>query len=35
MAKTRTGGALAINIGITEKNRAAIAGGLSKLLADT
>src|SRR5436189_5376369 len=36
MAKKSTGGrAPAINIGISEKDRAAIAGGLSKLLADT
>lgn len=34
MAKSRAG-APAINIGISEKDRAAIAGGLSKLLADT
>ena len=36
MAKSKTAGrAPAINIGIGEKDRAAIAGGLSKLLADT
>jgi len=38
MAKKTNGGgnaALQINIGISEKDRAAIAGGLSKLLADT
>jgi starvation-inducible DNA-binding protein len=36
MAKNRTAGsAPAINIGISEKDRAAIAGGLSQLLADT
>jgi starvation-inducible DNA-binding protein len=36
MAKNRSAGnAPAINIGISEKDRAAIAGGLSQLLADT
>ena len=35
MAKSRSTGAPAINIGISEKDRAAIAAGLSKLLADT
>ena len=37
MAKNSNGGSAApqINIGISEKDRAAIAGGLSKLLADT
>src|SRR6185295_11321094 len=36
MAKKSAGGrAPAINIGISEKDRAAIAGGLAKLLADT
>jgi starvation-inducible DNA-binding protein len=35
MAKSKTAGAPAINIGISEKDRAAIAAGLSKLLADT
>jgi starvation-inducible DNA-binding protein len=36
MAKNKTAtGAPAINIGIGEKDRAAIAGGLSRLLADT
>ena len=36
MAKpTRTSGAQRIDIGISERHRAAIAGGLSKLLADT
>lgn len=36
MAKAKIGGrAAAINIGIGEKDRAAIAGGLSRLLADT
>ena len=36
MAKNKSAGsAPAINIGISEKDRAAIAGGLSKLLADT
>jgi len=36
MAKKSTGGAAPrINIGISEKDRAAIAGGLAKLLADT
>ena len=35
MAKSRSAGAPAINIGISEKDRAAIAAGLSKLLADT
>ena len=36
MAKpARNGAAPRINIGISEKDRAAIAGGLSKLLADT
>ena len=36
MAKNKTAtGAPAINIGISEKDRAAIAGGLSRLLADT
>ena len=35
MAKNKTGGSPAINIGISEKDRAAIAGGLSRLLADT
>ncbi len=33
--KSGKGGALQIDIGIGEKDRAAIAGGLSKLLADT
>ena len=33
--KTAATGAAAINIGISEKDRAAIAGGLSQLLADT
>jgi len=35
MAKNKTGGSPAINIGISEKDRAAIADGLSRLLADT
>jgi starvation-inducible DNA-binding protein len=35
MAKTPTAGAPAIDIGIGSKDRAAIAGGLSRLLADT
>ncbi len=35
MAKNKSAGAPAINIGISEKDRAAIAGGLSHLLADT
>jgi starvation-inducible DNA-binding protein len=35
MAKSKSAGAPAINIGISEKDRAAIAGGLSQLLADT
>jgi len=38
MAKSKSsgkGGAPAINIGISEKDRGAIAGGLAKLLADT
>ncbi len=35
MSKSRKGGAAAIDIGISEKDRAAIAAGLSKLLADT
>jgi starvation-inducible DNA-binding protein len=35
MAKNKTLGAPAISIGIGEKDRAAIAAGLSKLLADT
>ena len=40
MAKSRNSGAastkaVGINIGISEKDRSAIAGGLSKLLADT
>ena len=35
MAKSRSAGMPAINIGISEKDRAAIAAGLSKLLADT
>jgi starvation-inducible DNA-binding protein len=35
MAKKNKGGAPSINIGISEKDRAAIAKGLSKLLADT
>ncbi|MGL6110164.1 MAG: Dps family protein [Rubrivivax sp.] len=35
MAKNKSAGAPAINIGISDKDRAAIAGGLSKLLADT
>ena len=36
MAKVKTGGnAPRINIGIGDKDRAAIAAGLSKLLADT
>jgi starvation-inducible DNA-binding protein len=35
MAKNKAAGAPAINIGISEKDRAAIAGGLSHLLADT
>jgi starvation-inducible DNA-binding protein len=35
MGKRKQAGAPAINIGISEKDRAAIAAGLSKLLADT
>ena len=35
MAKSKSAGAPAINIGISDKDRAAIAAGLSKLLADT
>ncbi|HEY6134918.1 MAG TPA: Dps family protein [Rubrivivax sp.] len=35
MAKSKAPGVPVINIGISEKERAAIAGGLSKLLADT
>ena len=35
MAKSRSAGTPAINIGISEKDRAAIAAGLAKLLADT
>ena len=35
MAKNKATGAPAINIGMSEKDRAAIAAGLSKLLADT
>ena len=35
MAKNKSAGAPGINIGIGEKDRAAIAAGLSKLLADT
>ena len=35
MAKNKAGGSPAINIGIGEKDRAAIADGLSRLLADT
>jgi len=35
MAKSKTTDAPAINIGISEKDRAAIAAGLAKLLADT
>jgi len=35
MAKNKTGGSPAINIGISEKDRAAIVDGLSRLLADT
>jgi starvation-inducible DNA-binding protein len=35
MAKNKSAGAPAINIGISDKDRAAIAGGLSSLLADT
>ena len=35
MSKSRKGGGAAIDIGISEKDRAAIAGGLAKLLADT
>jgi starvation-inducible DNA-binding protein len=35
MAKSRTAGAPAIDIGISEKDRAAIVAGLSTLLADT
>ena len=35
MAKSKNGKGVAIDIGIGEKDRAAIAGGLSKLLADT
>lgn len=35
MARSETAGAPAISFGISEKDRAAIAGGLSKLLADT
>src|SRR5512144_2741869 len=35
MGKNKTGGSPAINIGISEKDRAAIADGLSRLLADT
>jgi len=35
MAKIKSAGAPVINIGISEKDRSAIAGGLSHLLADT
>ena len=35
MAKNKTAGAPGINIGISDKDRAAIASGLSRLLADT
>jgi starvation-inducible DNA-binding protein len=35
MAKSKASAAPSINIGISEKDRAAIAGGLSRLLADT
>jgi len=35
MAKSKSTGVPAINIGLSEKDRAAIAAGLSKLLADT
>jgi starvation-inducible DNA-binding protein len=35
MAKNKAPVAMSINIGISEKDRAAIAGGLSRLLADT
>ena len=35
MAKRKAPAALSINIGISEKDRAAIVGGLSRLLADT
>ena len=35
MAKSKAPVAMSINIGISDKDRAAIAGGLSKLLADT
>ena len=35
MAKSKAPVGMSINIGISEKDRAAIAGGLSKLLADT
>jgi starvation-inducible DNA-binding protein len=35
MAKNKSGAAPAINIGISDKDRAAITAGLSKLLADT
>ena len=35
MARSKNGKGVAIDIGIGEKDRAAIAGGLSKLLADT
>jgi starvation-inducible DNA-binding protein len=35
MAKNKSTGAPAINIGMSDKDRAAIAAGLSKLLADT
>ncbi len=35
MAKSKSAGAPAINIGISDKDRAAIAAGLAKLLADT
>ena len=35
MGKNKSAGAPAINIGISDKDRAAIAAGLSKLLADT
>ena len=35
MAKSKAAVGMSINIGISEKDRAAIAGGLAKLLADT
>jgi starvation-inducible DNA-binding protein len=35
MAKSKAAGTAGINIGIRDKDRAAIAGGLSRLLADT